>query len=112
MAVMAPEAEAALGGAASGGGAGGGASPAAAGGGGMPQVPVPSPSPPSKTALLALGILLLWLAGLGFFFCFEGLMVQSADTSGGGLVRALFSGLAGKTQDLESANAKQGGSGG
>lgn len=91
---MAPEAAAATG-AAEGGAASGaaGAVPVPGGGGGDRN----------RGALLALGIVLLWLAGVAFFFAFEGLAAtEQADTTGAGLFKAMLGQLSRKTQQQET----------
>ena len=57
----------------------------------------------SRGVLLAIAIVLLWLAAFAFFIAFEGsqLLGEQADTSGGGLIKAMVSGLATKAQGLE-----------
>jgi hypothetical protein len=57
-----------------------------------------------RGALLALGILLLWLAGVAFFFAFEGIQAEQADTTGGGLLKALIGGLSNKAQAAEGSS--------
>lgn len=98
--------------------ASGEASGAAAGSSGAPKGgggPMPGGGPPglpgggssNKGVLLAIGIILLWLAGFCFFIALEGstLLGEQSDTSGGGLLRAMISGLATKA----AAQEKQGG---
>jgi hypothetical protein len=57
----------------------------------------------SKGVLLAIAIILLWLAGLCFFVAFEGsqLLAESASPTGGGLLKAMISGIAQKTLTRE-----------
>jgi hypothetical protein len=58
---------------------------------------------PSKGVLLAIAIVLLWLAGFCFFIAFEGsaLLSESSSTTGGGLLKAMVFGLAGKALKQE-----------
>lgn len=91
---MAPEAA----GAAAGAGEGGGAALAGMPGGGEGRER-------SRGPLLALGIVLLWLAGVAFFFAFEGLAgTEQAGTTGTGLLKGLIGSLAGKAQAQETRN--------
>jgi len=64
----------------------------------------------NRGVLLALAIVLLWLAGVAFFFAFEGLSsIEQADTSsGGGIFKALIGGLADKAQAQEKQNSQGG----
>jgi len=57
----------------------------------------------SRGVLLAIAIVLLWLAAFAFFIAFEGsqLLGEQASTTGGGLIKAMVSGLASKAQGLE-----------
>jgi len=57
----------------------------------------------SKGVMLAIAIVLLWLAAFAFFIAFEGstLLGEQASTTGGGLLKAMVTGLAAKTQGLE-----------
>lgn len=54
----------------------------------------------SKGVLLAIAIILLWLAGLCFFIALEGsqLLTEATGTTGGGLVKGFLSGIASKAQ--------------
>lgn len=59
----------------------------------------------SKGMLLALAIVLLWLAGFCFFVAFEGskLLTESGGgTDGASLLRAILGGLAQKAVDQEA----------
>lgn len=58
----------------------------------------------SKGALLAIAIVLLWLAGFCFFIAFEGskLLGADADTTGPGLIKAMLGGLASRVQKQET----------
>lgn len=61
-------------------------------------------SDPAKGVVLGIAIVLLWLACFCFFVAFEGqkLLGEQADTSGGGLVKAMIAGLAQKAQGQEA----------
>ena len=91
MSVMAVEAAPAAGEAAGGSSAAG----AAAGGlgGGQDRAA-------AKCVLLAIAIVLLWLAGLAFFIALEGssFLGEQAKPTGGGFFKALVSGLNGLVQ--------------
>jgi hypothetical protein len=52
----------------------------------------------SKGVLLAIAIILLWLAGVCFFIALEGnqLLGEQADKTGGGFLKAIIGGLASK----------------
>lgn len=56
-----------------------------------------------RGVLLAIAIVLLWLAAFCFFIAFEGskLLGEQADTTGGGLIKAMVTGLASRAQGLE-----------
>jgi hypothetical protein len=61
----------------------------------------------NRGVLLALAIVLLWLAGVAFFFAFEGVQnLQSAETTGSGLFKAMIGNLSSKAQAQEKQNAK------
>jgi hypothetical protein len=62
-----------------------------------------APDQGSHGVLLAIAIILLWLAAFAFFIAFEGakLLGADADTSGGGLLKAMISGLAQRAQSGE-----------
>lgn len=63
----------------------------------------------NRGVLLALGIVLLWLAGVAFFFAFEGVKAtEQADTTGGGLFKAMLAGMSTKAQAQENKNANGG----
>ncbi len=63
----------------------------------------------NRGVLLALAIVLLWLAGVAFFFALEGMKdIQSAETTGGGLFKAMITSLAGKAQAQEKQNSQGG----
>lgn len=55
-----------------------------------------------RGTLLALGIVLLWLAGLGFYFAFEGIQAEQSDTTGAGLFKSLIGDLSSKAQAQEN----------
>jgi len=58
----------------------------------------------SKGVLLAIAIILLWLAGLCFFIAFEGSQIlgeAGPGAQGGGFVKAIIGGLAQKTLSQE-----------
>jgi hypothetical protein len=58
-----------------------------------------------KGTLLAIAIVLLWLAGLAFYIAFEGLQnVEQTDTKASGLIQAMLSQLG------QGAAAEEGGS--
>lgn len=62
----------------------------------------------SKGVLLAIAIILLWLAGLCFFIAFEGSQILSEagpNAQGGGFVKAIIGGLAQKTFTQEQGGA-------
>lgn len=96
-------------------GASAGAAPKGGGGGGgsLPGKPPGAPGGSSKGVLLAIGIILLWLAGFCFFIALEGatLLGEQSDTSGGGLLRAMISGLATKAaaQEQQGTSGQGGG---
>lgn len=96
MTVLAPEAAGTLSGG-SGAALGGAAASGGGGGGGH-----------SKGVLLAIAIILLWLAGFCFFIAFEGstLLSEADSTTGGGLLKGIINGLASRTLKQE-----QGGTG-
>ena len=73
--------------------------------GGLAGLPAPQAGSGQggRTVLLALGILLLWLAGVCLFLAFEGFQL-SGDTTGGGIIRAMIAELAGKAQQQEKGN--------
>lgn len=75
---------------------------------GAPGLPAPQRS---KGVLLAIAILLLWLAGFCFFIALEGstLLTEQSDTTGGGLARAIVSGLAARASAQEAAGGGQAG---
>lgn len=56
-----------------------------------------------KGVLLAMAIILLWLAGFAFFIAFEGskLLGEVADPNGAGLWKAIVTGAAQHTLDFE-----------
>lgn len=59
----------------------------------------------NRGVLLALGIILLWLAGVAFFFAFEGLnSIEQSGTTGSSLFKSLIGGLADKAQAQENQN--------
>lgn len=100
-------AEGAAGGAAAGGTGAAGAGAAGAGGGGaagaVGQAAGPAGDKASKGVLLAIAIILLWLAGLCLFIAFEGsqLLAESAQQTGGGFLKAMITGLAQKALNQE-----------
>lgn len=82
----------------------------------MPGAPPPPGGAPAgeegekeknHAVLLAVAIVLLWLAGLAFFIALEGLQVEQGNTTGSGLLKSMLSGLSGK-----AAQAEQGQGGG
>jgi hypothetical protein len=98
----------------SAGAASGGSGEAAGSGGAAPggmggSLPGGPPSGPqsAKGVLLAVAILLLWIAGFCFFIALEGstLLTEQSDTSGGGLLKAMISGLATRAAAQESQGA-------
>jgi hypothetical protein len=58
----------------------------------------------SKGVLLAIAIILLWLAGLCLFIAFEGsqLLAEASEQTGGGFLKAMIGGLADKALKQES----------
>lgn len=63
----------------------------------------------NKGVLLAIAIVLLWLAGFCFFVAFEGqkmLPESGPNANGGGFLRAIIGGLAQKAIDEELKGAK------
>jgi hypothetical protein len=96
MSVMAAEAGTGLGAAA-------GAGPAAAS-----PVIVQGGEKASRGVLLAIAIILLWLAGLCFFIAFEGSQIlgeAGPNAQGGGFVKAIIGGLAQKAYTQEQGGA-------
>ena len=93
-------------GAATGGGsgalAGAGGAQGLQGGGGSMDKP--------KGVLLAIAIVLLWLAGLAFFVALEGskLLGEQATQTGGGFFKAIMSGLANIVQQQAGGTAGEG----
>ena len=83
MAIAATEAPAIAEGAGAGAGAGG-ALPGMAGAGGGEQ------HEPNRAVLLAVAILLLWLAGLAFFIAIEGLHVEQGKNNGAGIMASIM----------------------
>jgi hypothetical protein len=65
----------------------------------------------SRGTLLALGIVLLWLAGVAFYFAFEGVLAtEQADTTGGGLLKAFLGQVSDNVKASAAANkAAEGG---
>ncbi len=99
---------------------GSGAAGGAAGGAGAEAAPgmMPPPQPPGRTGqeeedgehgprtvLLAVAIVLLWLAGLAFFIALDGIQVEQGATNGMGVMRSIMGTL------VKSAKAQEGGSG-
>lgn len=78
---------------------GAGASGEAAGASGAARAGAP------KGVLLAIAIIVLWLAGFCFFIALEGsqLLAEQADTTGGGLLKAILGGLAQRALSQEQA---------
>lgn len=63
----------------------------------------------NRGVLLALAIVLLWLAGVAFFFAFEGVKnIEQAGTSGGSLFKAMLTSLGDKAQAQETKNSQGG----
>lgn len=91
------------------GGAGGAGGGAAAGGaaGGMPSMPT---ADAPKGVLMAIAVLLLWLAGVALFIAFEGSQIigeqiPAAGGGGGSYFRAAIEGLTNKAQTRQKASA-------
>jgi len=95
----APAAESAAGGSGAATGTSGALAGAAGGqgGGGLDK---------PKGVLLAIAIVLLWLAGLAFFIALEGskLLGEQATQTGGGFFKAIVSGLANIVQTQAGGN--------
>jgi hypothetical protein len=79
----------------------GGGSPA----GGVPDAP--------KGVLLAIAIILLWLAGVAFFIAFEGskILTESSGTDSSSMLRTMINALGQKSVDRAAAAGASGGGG-
>lgn len=60
---------------------------------------------PNRAVLLAVAILLLWLAGLAFFVAIEGVQVEQGKNNGAGILASIMNTLA--TKGAKQGTGKQ-----
>jgi hypothetical protein len=92
-------------------GSGGGAAAAGAGGIAVPGAPGGGQDQPDRNhgVLLAVAIVLLWLAGVAFFVALEGLQVEQGGTTGGGILQSVMKTLISKAEQQTKKEQEQGG---